>query len=74
MRIALSRHAERRMQQRGIAGADIQNVVGQPNIKFMRADGCVEYVGLTSGRRLKIVVDEEQDPALVVTAFWLEVG
>ncbi len=60
------------MQQRGISNVDIQNVVKQPNIKVVRADGCVEYVGMTSGRSLKIVVDEQADPALLVTAFWLQ--
>jgi hypothetical protein len=58
------------MQQRGISNVDIQNVVKQSTIKVMRADGCVEYVGVTSGRSLKIVVDETIDPALLVTAFW----
>jgi uncharacterized protein YuzE len=51
------------------AASSVHIVLSRPNIKVMRADGCVEYVGVTSGRNLKIVVDEQHDPALLVTAF-----
>jgi hypothetical protein len=70
VRIVLSDHAEKRMRERVFSIADIQNVVKQPNVKVMRADGRVEYVGMTSGRTLKLVIDEQQDPAVLVTAFW----
>lgn len=60
------------MRQRGITTVDIQNVVSMPMLKVKRADGRVEYVGISRERQLKVVVDEEQNPAVLVTAFWQE--
>jgi len=71
LRIVLSYHGDKRLRERGISNADIQDVVARPTLKVNRNDGCVEYVRTTrSDRRLKVVLDETQDPALLVTAFW----
>jgi hypothetical protein len=58
------------MAERGITSEMIQAVVGSADITTARADGCTEYTGSWQGRRLKVVVDVEQDPELIVTVHW----
>jgi hypothetical protein len=40
--------------------------------KVNRADGRTEYVGQSSGGTLKVILDERENPAILVTAFWQE--
>jgi len=58
LRIVLSYHGDKRLRERGISNADIQDVVARPTLKVNRNDGCVEYVRTTrSDRRLKVVLE-----------------
>lgn len=68
--IQASHHAGVRMKQRGITSGDVSAVLQNHEVQVVRKDGCTEYVGLVGERRLKVVINEQGSPAILVTAFW----
>lgn len=70
LRVTLSPHVEDRMRERQITVDHIRRVVAHHDVRLEEAHGKVKYTGTVDGRRLKVVIQEGTDPAIVLTAFW----
>ena len=68
MHLFYTRHARRRLRQRGITERDVEAVLA--NYEQVRDDakGNRVYVGRPGGRRIKVVVDMRSNPWTVITA------
>lgn len=76
MRLEYTKHALDRMRPstpanpdgRNISPAEVEAALAQPEIRYEdNARGSVTYIGHVAGRRIKVVVEEKADKAVVIT-------
>lgn len=69
MDLEYSHHAEKRMDEQGITTAMVEGVLLDPQW-MPPTSRSARYDAMTNDRRLCVVVQEDRDIPIVVTAFW----
>ncbi|MGH2459805.1 MAG: DUF4258 domain-containing protein [Chloroflexota bacterium] len=66
---AYTRHAGRRMVERGVSEREVEEALADPDITYGDPDGNRRYVRHWNGRKVSVVVkgDGDQNPPLVIT-------
>lgn len=65
-------HARKRMALRGVTEQAVEYVMQNYDVRNVRTDGRVDYIGRWQGHRLKVVVVEPRNPLYVITVFFLD--
>ncbi len=68
MRIAYSRHARDKMEERGITEQVVQQILDAPDGVAV-GETAVIYNAMVNGVELRVVVARATDPSLVITVF-----
>jgi hypothetical protein len=65
--VRYTKHAEERMVDRRITPAEVDHVLESPDIEYHDAKGNSVLVRFIGGRRIKVVVDVDTNPPIVIT-------
>ena len=60
-------HARKRMRERRISEAEVENVLANHHTRYPDREGNAVLIGHPSGRRIKVVVRKDSDPPFVIT-------
>lgn len=67
MEVVYTRHARRRMSERGIGEAEVEAALALPVAIHRDRDGNAVSIGHLGGRRIRVVLAADSSPARVIT-------